>query len=174
MRNMLSYIPVFLLVTFTSSSALGSSGNEIGIKGGMNIASIDPNDHEIYNESKLGFVGGVFFTRHLSDNFGIQLEILYTEKGARRQETISGNVYDISFHWDYIELPALLILSLPVKELFSINPYAGITFSLNTDAVMSGTIDGTCIDQGIRGDTCRYRLEGATELITECPSASII
>ena len=64
---------------------------QLGVKAGLNIASIGGDDADQILEgqsldSKTGFAGGLFFMYQFSNMFAIQPEAYYTMKGATYSE----------------------------------------------------------------------------------------
>ena len=88
---------------------------QFGIKAGGNMAKptgLDAQDPLATLKSKVGFMGGIF----LAFNFGrvvtIQSEVLYTMKGATY--IALDDSYTDKLYADYIEVPLLLKLKLPL------------------------------------------------------------
>ena len=78
----------------------------LGVKGGINIATVDTNVSDISDlvDSKTGFVGGGFVTLGLGSLFALQPELLYSQKGFQVDEF--GET--VKFNTNYIEIPVLL------------------------------------------------------------------
>ena len=88
---------------------------QFGFKAGGNMAKptgLDAQDPLATLKSKVGFMGGIF----LAFNFGrvvtIQSEVLYTMKGATYMAL--DDSYTDKLYADYIEVPLLLKLKLPL------------------------------------------------------------
>jgi opacity protein-like surface antigen len=143
---------VVLGVVLVAIAGIASAAtSEIGIKGGVAMQKLggDPlEDFEI--ENRTGFVGGAYFHRDLSKNFGLQVEALYYMKGAAAD---SADI-DATLKLDYVEFPVLLVGQIPISETARLNLFGGPTFSFNTKSEVevsvggfSGTFD---IDDGIK------------------------
>ncbi|CAL6349668.1 unnamed protein product [Bathycoccus prasinos] len=65
-------------------SSVYAQERNMAIKGGLNAYTIG-GDNSDDVETKLGFNLGVLGHIHLSDNFGLQPEIVYSTQGGRRQ-----------------------------------------------------------------------------------------
>ena len=107
---------------------------QIGPKAGLNIANFVGDDANFFGidlESRTGFTGGIFFMFQFSSLFAIQPEAYYTMKGA----ILSGENSDITWSLDYIEVPVLLKLIIPVGGS-NIRPsvFAGPSVGFNTTA----------------------------------------
>ena len=109
---------VLVIAVFAGLLALpqpARAGVQFGIKAGGNMAKprgIDAQDPLATLKNKVGFNGGVF----LAFNFGrvvtIQWEALYTMKGATY--VALDDSYTDKLYADYIEVPLLLKLKLPL------------------------------------------------------------
>lgn len=141
---------------------------ELGFKAGINLAKLrgDVEESEegvfdlgdgyymvgsitqAFDESKLGFVGGVYATAHINKQFGIRLEGLYSKKGGKGKgsssldaydplDTFLGNV-DISNETtvilDYFEIPLLAVVSFPIRSTATFDVFAGPALAINTKA----------------------------------------
>ena len=129
MKNLFLLSLTFLLTLFITPI---TAQMQIGPKAGLNIANVVGDDVEVLNlDSKTGFNGGIFFMFQFGDLFAIQPEAYYTMKGA----TLSGENSDITFSLDYIEVPVLLKLIIPVGGS-NIRPsvFAGPSVGFNTTA----------------------------------------
>lgn len=109
-----SLITMAIIVLFTVLPLVctwAQSKTQHGFKAGLNIAKLSGDDTEDL-KSKKGFIGGYFLTIYLSELTCIQPELLYTMKGARQTE----NGIDIKIKLDYLEVPILVKLNMPVAE----------------------------------------------------------
>ena len=106
----------------------------IGVKGGVNISSVDTNITDISElvDSKTGFVGGGFVTLGLGSLFALQPELLYSQKGFQVEE--GGQSAQLGTN--YIEIPVLLKAQF---KLAMLRPavYAGPVVSFETGCTVS-------------------------------------
>ena len=72
---------------------------KIGLKFGMNIASVNGGDANNL-DSRTGFVGGVTAEVPISEKFSIQPELLYSAQGAQQRDNFK---YDLN----YVSLPIM-------------------------------------------------------------------
>lgn len=89
----------------------------LGFKGGMSLATIGGADAGDDTGYKTGFGVGAFLEFPVNDVVSIQPELLYMQRGA--EETEGGATYTIAV--DYVEIPVLLRLNVPVEG--SVAPY---------------------------------------------------
>jgi hypothetical protein len=122
----------------------------LGLKAGLNIANIGGSDaDQLVGQSldtKTGFSGGVFFNYQFNNMFAIQPEAYYSMKGA----TYSVSGADLTVSLDYIEIPVLLKLIIPV-EGSNIKPsiFAGPAIGFNTTHKMKVEVSGQSVEMDI-------------------------
>jgi hypothetical protein len=130
----------------------------IGVKGGINIATVDTNVEDIEDlvESKTGFVGGAFVTFGLGNIFAVQPELLYSQKGFQ------GDEFDetVKVNTNYIEIPVLLKAQL---KLAMLRPaiYAGPVVSFETGCDISASGLSVDCDVGEEGFINRKKTDWA-------------
>ena len=149
MKNLFLLSLTFILTLFLPSL---NAQMQIGPKAGINIANTVADGPQFFNQdsdSKTGFTGGIFFMYQFSDLFAIQPEAYYTMKGA----TSNINAFDITFTFDYIEVPVLLKLIIPV-EGSNIRPsiFAGPSLGFNTAAKFKVEANGEAEETDIKDD----------------------
>ena len=145
---------ILIVAAFTS---LSQAQMQIGPKAGLNLANIGGGDKDILEQalgisldSRTGFGGGIFFMYQFSNLFAIQPEAYYTMKGATAK--IMG--VDITLAYDYIEVPVLLKLIIPV-EGSNIRPsiFAGPAIGFNTAAKVKGEYEGESEEEDLKDYT---------------------
>ncbi len=149
MKNLFLLSLTFILTLFLPSL---NAQMQIGPKAGINIANTVADGAQFFNQdsdSKTGFTGGIFFMYQFSDLFAIQPEAYYTMKGA----TLNINGFDFTFSVDYIEVPVLLKLIIPV-EGSNIRPsiFAGPSLGFNTTAKFKVEANGESEETDIKDD----------------------
>ena len=77
-----------------------------GIKAGANYANVwDADGEEFDADAKFGFAGGVFASIPIGKFFGIQPEILISQKGFQASGVILGNDYSFKRTKTYLDFP---------------------------------------------------------------------
>jgi hypothetical protein len=144
-----------LLLVFAAFTSISMAQMQIGPKAGLNIASIGGDDADQILEgqsldSKTGFAGGVFFMYQFSKMFAIQPEAYYTMKGA----TYSESGADLTITLDYIEVPLLFKLLIPV-EGSNIKPsvFVGPSIGFNMTAKAKVEFEGESEENDLKDDT---------------------
>lgn len=134
---------LLILLLFIAVYNTGSFAQmQIGLKLGGNIANLTGDDAG-NPDSKVAFAFGGFFAYQLSSLFVVQPEVYYTMKGAKDKLSISGTDIDITITLNYIEIPVLAKLLIPVKGS-NINPsiFAGPFVGINTTAKSKAEYSG--------------------------------
>ena len=116
----------------------------LGLKGGANFSDLSNVADEWETASETGFVGGAYALVGFGGKFGIQPEILYSERASTLSDPVDGAA---KFSTTYIEVPLLLNYRL-LTGLIEPQVYAGGSASFETECKVAGvetTIgDGTC------------------------------
>jgi hypothetical protein len=123
---------VLFALAFFSISAQAQM--QLGLKAGLNLANLSGDDAGS-PDSKTGFAFGGFFTYQFSPMFAIQPEIYYSMKGATEKMTVEGITVDLTYTFDYIEIPLLIKFMIPIQGS-NIKPaiFAGPHVAINTTA----------------------------------------
>lgn len=103
MKRMLLVTFVLLLALSVSAQDNTTGMTNKGIKAGINISNWSGDDADGF-DSKMGLAFGGFFDFAFSPTFGLQAEVLYSQKGMK--ESFLGE--DMTLKTDYIEIPLLL------------------------------------------------------------------
>ncbi len=86
-----------------------------GILAGISASQVDGDSYAGFD--KLGLQGGVFVNTMFTNNLGVQMEIKYTGKGARKKTSESDpEIYKLTLH--YIDIPVLLKITAQKKIIF--------------------------------------------------------
>ena len=93
----------------TPLSRYPEPGVQVGIKGGLSIASvIKTSDNSFSSTPLLGFHGGLELQLPLGRVLSIQPEVLFSQKGYRTPGTAFGNDYDYRRYLNCLDIPLLL------------------------------------------------------------------
>jgi len=99
----------FILSLAVLASAAGAAnaqtGIKVGLKGGFNGATFSGADSK-GSKYKAGFAAGGFVNFGVSDNFSIQPELLYSQKGARI-ENVLGSGLTAKSTLGYLDVPIM-------------------------------------------------------------------
>ena len=122
MRSLLLAALVLVATPFASAQVT------FGLKGGLNTSFYSgPSSDGL--DPKLGAVGGAVVRFDVNPGFGIGLEALYSQKGAKYVDPVNSE-FDETYAFDYIEIPAYVRLSVPIGQTLdggvTLGGYAGI------------------------------------------------
>jgi len=88
-----------------------------GLKGGVNYSNVyDAQGNKFTSNAKFGYAAGGFISIPIGQYFGIQPEVLYSQKGFTGTGTLLGSSYDLTRTTSFIDVP-LLISIKPAKFL---------------------------------------------------------
>jgi hypothetical protein len=142
-RSILIASALLLTAGVSTASAQVSVGPSVsfGVLAGANFAKVSDAGDGI--NSRTGFVGGLSADFHLPAHFGIEIDGLYSQQGAK------GNIGDseVTIHVDYVQVPVLLRYQFPtgtpVRPFIVLGPQVG--FRVKCEAT-SGSESASCKD----------------------------
>ena len=113
------------------AAPLASAQATFGLKAGLNTSFFSGDDADGL-DAKLGAVGGATVRFDVNPGFGVGVEALYSQKGARYEDPLDAD-FDESYHFDYVEIPAYVRLAVPLGDYLeggvSLGGYVGIPVS---------------------------------------------
>ena len=136
MKNV--FIPLLTICFFLSSTLLAQF--ELGVSGGINMASFNVEDDEDEVTSRTLWNIGAVVEYKLNKQFSIKSEPMFIKKGGILEQSIEDP--DLIFDQSYLEVPIQLKFSLGEKNnVFLIaGPSIGITLSSDLEADVDGII----------------------------------
>lgn len=129
----------------------------VGVKGGLNVAGISAEDWYMWGYSNqtisgevpgymYGFSAGMYFVSYFSQWLGLQMDILYSQKGYSIYFYDAGGVSfpyagNVTSEWtfNYLEVPILLKVRLPGKV--SLYGVAGASVAMFLNGTVLNTYD---------------------------------
>ncbi len=158
-KSLLNATIAFVLLAFAAVTVSAQPGIELGIKGGLGMASLSdenvgfvslirsadfPVDYRDTYEAKSlsGFQIGGFATFNLSSSFALQPEFIYCKKGGKVQGdgilsdmgTTSTYAVDEQIELTYLEIPILVKFKIPTQGKLQPTIFAGPALALNLSA----------------------------------------
>lgn len=120
----------FSIFSINAQDSTSGSDNRdafrFGLKAGVNFANVyDEEGEDFVADGKVGFAGGVFATIPLGTVFGIQPELIYSEKGFKSTGSILGIDYDGKRTTSYLDIP----VHLQIKPIENFSILVGPQFS---------------------------------------------
>lgn len=138
----ITFLTLIICAIFTTSSF--AQGPEIGIKGGLNFASLTGVDG---TEGTIGWHAGLAFGLPFSDSYTLQPEILISRQGADLE-----GADDTGLKLTYVNVPVMAKFGLAEIAFIEFGPYIG--FLINEKYEFQGEevdIDGVykSVDYGV-------------------------
>lgn len=96
---------IYLIAIMAATLITGTANAQhahFGIKGGLNLYNISQENNSSF-EQKAGYHFGILTHIHMSDQFALQPEIVYSAQGA--EYTVGG--VETSINLDYVNVPVL-------------------------------------------------------------------
>ncbi|TPE44463.1 porin family protein [Pontibacter mangrovi] len=88
-----------------------ASAQTMGVKAGLNYATLTGNDAENY-DYRPGYTVGLTARHGFNSLIGVQTELLFTSKGAKREFSASGVETTEKLRLNYLDVPVLLHLQI--------------------------------------------------------------
>lgn len=153
-----------LIMLFTVSVGFSQVTNDtrddlkLGIKAGINYSNVyDEEGQDFVASGKAGFVAGAFVSIPIGKFFGIQPEIMYSQKGYKATGSVLGLNYDYTKTTSFVEVPLLL----QIKPLPMLSFVAGPQFSylLDTKNTFNGN-STTTTEASVNADNYKKNIFG--------------
>ncbi len=84
---------------------------KIGVKAGLNIASLTFDENELESSQKTGFTAGIMAEIPLAKNFSVQPEVLYSQQGMKFSYSdidVANSSYESTITLNYLNIPIML------------------------------------------------------------------
>jgi hypothetical protein len=173
MRSRLSVLSAFALcaILLTSTRAF-AQGTTYGVQGGINISNVsfkagDSSEEVPDFKSRTRGVFGGFVARDFNPKVGLQVDVLYTQKGTQADAVEDGFAFHIEIGADYIEIPVLIRGNIPGSGKVKARVFAGPSFGIKVHdkAKLSGggmVLEGDDVAEFKSGDA-GFVLGGAVQ-----------
>lgn len=136
------FLSLMLVSLASSKTALAQVQFSLGIKGGVNFASINVNDAKATWDGKTGFHGGAFALFKLTA-FAIQPEVIFSQQGS----TVKFQSQDINANFSYLNVPVIAKFYLPLGLNLQLGPQFGFLTTAESDYnPVSGTQTSTDLE----------------------------
>ncbi len=120
-----------MLLAMISATGATAGKTSFGIKAGINMSNAagGPEEWDDSIEMKTGITAGAFVNFAINENFSLQPELLYTQKGFK-SALIDGIIdVDLKVSLDYFELPLLAKYTFSARNKFRPILFAGPSFA---------------------------------------------
>jgi hypothetical protein len=121
---------IVLISVFAVQRADAQSTKRAGIKGGLNVSNLyidDINDEDARIGANVGFYGQVLS----NDVAALQLELLYSTKGAHAMYTAGALSQEVKYNLNYLDLPVLAAIKLGKSAEIHLGGYASYLLNAN-------------------------------------------
>jgi hypothetical protein len=148
MKKILTVLAILTLYSYNSQSQeeLRMDYRErfmIGFKIGANYSNVyDKNDSNFNTDPKFGLATGMLFAIPIGKYFGLQPEILFSQKGFKAYGHVIGNTYVLKRTTNYIDIPLLLTVKVsPLITLLAGSQYSYLISQKNSFENATTTIE---------------------------------
>ena len=159
---------IIIIIIFTAFAIQNVKAQEddraafqIGIKAGANLANVYDTDGENFKaESKFGFVAGAFMSIPLGTTFGVQPEVLFSQKGFKGQGSLLGTSYNLTRTTNFIDVP----IYFAIKPLSTLTLLVGPQFSFLTKQkdVFENAITSIEVEEEFKNENLRKNIFGVS------------
>lgn len=130
-----------------------------GMKIGGNYSNVYDSEGEDFNaDYKLGFAGGVFLAVPIGQFFGIQPELLYSQKGYKSSGSILGFDYKLTRTSNFIDVPILFALKPSSMVTVLLGPQ--YSYLIKQTDVFDNPISDVVVEEEFENDNIRKNILG--------------
>lgn len=134
---------IFTLLALVAVS-FSANAQYFGIKGGLNFSNFHQGDEITDQKLRTGYHFGAFVYLPITENFGVQPEVLYSAKGSTASYFTDLGPFgeidgDVTFKLDYIDVPVLLVFKLGALAEIQVGPY--FAFLANSEYEITGDFE---------------------------------
>ena len=153
-----------LVVLLMASISFAQDGTDdrdelkFGIKAGVNFANVyDEKGDEFVADGKAGLAAGAFVSIPLGKLFGIQPEVMYSQKGFKASGSVLGFGYDYKRTSTYLDIP--LLLQVKPSSYFTILAGPQFSYLLETKNEFNGA--SSTVEEEINNENYKKGVIGA-------------
>ncbi len=141
MRKTLAALLVFGSLLALGPATARSEVTGFGVKAGTAVSNVFGKD--VYDQKfRAGFSYGIFMTYGFGRTFAIQPELLFVMKGSKYVNGTGLEAYRETMSLEYVELPILAKVYLPLSRSFRTHVFAGPAPALNIRARVDASFAG--------------------------------
>jgi len=147
-----------LLVSVMGGSSMYAQSSSdqlhIGVKAGANYSNMyDSKNKEYTADGKIGFAAGAFVSIPIGTYFGIQPEVLFSQKGFKATSSVLGNDVSLTRTTSYIDVP--IFLAVKPSEMVTILVGPQYSFLMKQKDVFSSPITNVTTINDFNNDNLR-------------------
>lgn len=158
---------IVLALASSSVGAVYAQDNEtdfrekftFGLKAGANYSNVyDSQGEEFQADAKFGLAGGIFIAIPIGKYFGIQPEVLISQKGFRASGLLLGSRYDFTRTTTYLDIP--LQFAIKPSEFFTIVLGPQYSYLFNRKDEFTSSASSYSQEQEFKNDNIRKNMFG--------------
>jgi len=129
----------------------------IGIKGGANLSNVyDTKGEDFQADPKYGFVGGGYVAIPIGTYFGVQPELLFSQKGFQATGKIIGQSYEFTRTTTFIDVP--LLIAFKPSEFITILAGPQYSYLIKQKDVFTSSNSKVQVEQEFAHDDIRKNM----------------
>jgi len=126
---------IILCTLFLSANAIAQDQKvKLGIKAGLNLATLTLDESELDSSSKAGFTAGAMVEIPMAKKFSLQPEILYSQQGTKTSfsdSDVTNSNYESTIKLNYLNIPVMLKYYVIEGLSVQAGPQIGILLKAN-------------------------------------------
>ena len=106
-KSMILIFALFLGITVIAQT----KKVKLGIKAGLNLASLTFDENELNSSNKTGFIAGFMVEIPMAKNFSLQPELLYSQQGSKTSfsdRDVTNSNFKSTINLNYLNIPVML------------------------------------------------------------------
>ena len=132
---------------------------QFGLKAGLNYSNVyDASGDAFKADAKFGAAGGLFLRIPIGKYFGIQPEILFSQKGFKASGLILGSEYDFTRTTTFIDVP--LLFELKPSEFFTLVAGPQYSYLITQQDVFTSSAASYSQEQQFQNENFRKNIFG--------------
>jgi hypothetical protein len=151
----------FFLISFALLSISLQAQNSVsfGVKGGLNISNVYDSEGDTYSaDPKTGFAAGAFVHIPIGGFFGVQPELMFSQKGYVTSGSVLGLDYSTSRTSNYLDIPILFAIKPIGMATLLIGPQYSYLLKQTTNVVTP--VSNTTVVDEFENDNIRRNTLG--------------
>jgi len=130
-----------------------------GVKAGMNFSNVyDANRDDFTASGKLGFAGGVFVSIPIGRKFGVQPEVLLSQRGYKATGNVLGLPYEMRRTSTYLDIPLLFAFRPAPYLTIVVGPQ--FSYLVNQKDVFENSLVSYIVEEEFKNDNIRKNTLG--------------
>lgn len=131
---MKKYILICCTLFFSATITAQTEKVKLGVKAGLNLASLTFDESELNSSDKSGFTAGLMVEIPLTKKFSIQPELLYSQQGTKTSfsdQDVTNSHYKSTINLNYLNIPVMLKYYVLKGLSLQAGPQIGILLKAN-------------------------------------------